>query len=210
MLIANALKGVEMKKIILCLFILISTISAQKKLTLEDAISIALQRNTALIKTKNNLLSNQSQLKNAYGELLPTINAQAQWNWQRVNDAGGTQRDYFGNVVTISPSQTDSRNYSLGFGGGITLFDGLANISNINQKEYNLKSAELFLEKTKQNVVYQTTDYYYQVLNALELKRVREDNVKYYQKFYETVQERNRLGSGKIHRLFAITQGRYS
>ncbi|MEJ5350168.1 MAG: TolC family protein [Melioribacteraceae bacterium] len=184
-----------MKKIILSFLILISPLFAQKKLTLEDAISIALQRNTALIKTKNNLLTNQSQLKNAYGELLPSLNAQAQWNWQRVNDAGGTQRDYFGNIVTIPPSQTDSRSYGLGFGGGITLFDGLANIANISQKENSLKAAELYLEKAKQNVVYQTTDLYYQVLNAEELKRVREDNVKYYQKFYETVQERNRLGS---------------
>lgn len=186
-----------MKRIILTLLILasLSPLLAQKKLTLEDAISIALQRNTSLNKTKNNLLTNESQLKNAYGELLPTIGAQAQWNWQRINDVGGTQRDFFGNVVNIPPSQTDSRYYSIGVGGSITLFDGLANISYVNQKEYSLKAAQFYFEKAKQNVVYQTTDYYYQVLNAQELKRVREDNVKYYQKFYETVQERNRLGS---------------
>lgn len=184
-----------MKKIILLLLILSTVIIAQKKLTLEDAISIALQRNTQLNKTKNSLLSNQSQLKNAYGELLPTVNAQAQWNWQRVNDSGGTQRDYLGNIVTIPPSQIDSRNYSLGIGGGITLFDGLANISTIHQKQNNLEAAKLYYEKAKQNVVYQTTDYYYQVLNAAELKRVREENVKYYQKFFETVQERNKLGA---------------
>ncbi|MGK9369814.1 TolC family protein [Melioribacter sp. Ez-97] len=186
-----------MKKVILPLLIILTAIpiTAQKKLTLDKAISIALDRNTALIKTRNNLESNYSQLKNAYGELLPSFGLQAQWNWQRVNDVGGTQRDFFGNVVEIPPSQTDSRYYSVGMGGNLVLFDGLANVSNIYQKKYNLKAAEYNLEKVKQNVVYETTDYFYQVLNARELMKVREENVKYYEKLYETVNEKNKLGS---------------
>jgi len=168
---------------------------AQKNITLDEAISIALQRNTQLIKSKNQLASNKAQVKNAYGELLPSLGAQGQWNWQRISDIGGTQRDYLGNNVPVPASEVDSRYYSLGLGGSVTLFDGLANIANINQKEDNLKAAEYNLEKLKQNIVFQTTDYFYSILNALELMKVREENVKYYQKFFETVQERNRLGS---------------
>lgn len=186
-----------MKRIFLFVMLMgfILPVNAQKKLTLDEAISIALQRNTALIKTKNNLETNESQLKNAYGSLLPTLGARAEWNWQRVDDAGGVQRNYLGELTDTPPSKTENRNYSLGFGGGITLFDGLANYANIAQKKDNLQSAEYNFEKLKQNVVFTTTDLFYQVLNANELKNVREENVKYYQKFYETVQERNRLGS---------------
>jgi len=185
-----------MKRILLLIisFALLSPIFAQKKLTLEEAISIALQRNTSLIKTKNSLLTSQSQLKNAYGALLPTVNGRAGFSWQRVNDIGGTQRDFFGNEVIIPQSEADSRSYSMSLSGGVTLFDGLANIANINQKDNNLKATEYSIEKKKQDVVYETTNFYYLVLNAAELMRVREDNVKYNQKFYETVQERNRLG----------------
>ncbi|MBM4171684.1 MAG: TolC family protein [Ignavibacteria bacterium] len=185
-----------MKRILLLIisFALLSPIFAQKKLTLEEAISIALQRNTSLIKTKNSLLTSQSQLKNAYGALLPTVNGRAGFSWQRVNDIGGTQRDFFGNEVIIPQSEADSRSYSMSLSGGVTLFDGLANIANINQKDNNLKATEYNIEKKKQDVVYETTNFYYLVLNAAELMRVREDNVKYNQKFYETVQERNRLG----------------
>ncbi|MBI1939626.1 MAG: TolC family protein [Ignavibacteriales bacterium] len=186
-----------MKKIIaaLLMFVMAMPLLAQKKITLDEAVSIALQRNTSLIKTKNNLSSSKSQLKNAYGELIPTFAGQGQWSWQRVNDIGGTQRDFFGNEVLVEASEVDSRSYSLGLGGNVTLFDGLANIANISQKQDNLKSVEYSIEKKKQDVVYDATNYFYQVLNAGELQRVREDNVKYYQKFYETVQERNRLGS---------------
>ncbi|MEW6195663.1 MAG: TolC family protein [Bacteroidota bacterium] len=186
-----------MKKMffLLLMFVTVLPLTAQKKLTLDEAISIALQRNTALIKTKNTIYTGEAQLKNAYGDLLPTLGAQATWNWQRVSDIGGIQRDYFGNDVEVPASEVDSRSYSVGIGGGITLFDGLANISNISQKKDNLQAIEYNIEKAKQNVVYETANYFYQVINADELKKVREENVKYYQKFYETVQERNRLGS---------------
>lgn len=186
-----------MKKIIaaLLLFVTVMPLAAQKKITLDETVSIALQRNTSLIKTKNNLSSSKSQLKNAYGQLLPTFGGQATWGWTRVDDAGGAQVSYRGVTDTTDASKTDSREYSLGAGGNITLFDGLANIANISQKEDNLKAVEYSIEKKKQDVVYEATNFFYQVMNAGELQRVREDNVKYYQKFYETVQERNRLGS---------------
>jgi len=174
---------------------LVLPVFAQKKLTLDEAISIALQGNTLLNKSKNLLETNKSQLKNAYGGLLPTLDASGRWNWQRINDVGGVQRDYLGNLVPVPASEEDGRSYSLSVGGGITLFNGLANIANINQKKDMLQSAEYNLEKSKQDIVFKTINYFYGVLNAQELMKVREENVKYYQKFYETVQERNRLGS---------------
>lgn len=186
-----------MKKIIaaLIMFVMVMPLLAQKKITLDEAVSIALQRNTSLIKTKNNLSSSKSQLKNAYGSLLPSLGGRAGWGWTRVDDPGIAQVSYRGVTDTTAASKTDSREYSVNVGGSITLFDGLANIANISQKEDNLKSVEYSIEKKKQDVVYEATNFFYQVLNAGELQRVREDNVKYYQKFYETVQERNRLGS---------------
>ena len=175
--------------------VLVLPIYAQKKLSLDEAISIALQGNTQLIKSKNQLETNKSQLKNAYGDLLPTLGAQGTWSWQRISDVGGTQRDYLGQIVEVPPSEEQSRSYSLGVGGNFTLFNGLSNIANINQKKSNLDAAEFNLDKLKQDIVFQTISYFYSVLNAQELMRVRNDNVKYYQKLYETVQERNRLGS---------------
>jgi len=168
---------------------------AQKKLTLQEAISIALQRNTSLIKLKYNLDASESQVKNAYGELLPNLSAQGGWSWNRVDDKGGQQVFYGGIAVPTQQSVTDNRSYSLSLYGGITLFNGLSNYANISQKKDNLKANEYDIAKQKQNIVFQTTDLFYTVLNAEELTGVREENVKYFQRLLETVQERNKLGA---------------
>ncbi len=188
-------------KRILVLFLIVAVAVpgfAQKRLTLQEAISIALQRNSALIKLKNGLPGSESQVLNAYGQLVPNLGAQAGWSWQRVNDVGGVQRDFFGNNVVVPPSQVDNRNYNIGIGGNVTLFNGLSNYANISQKKDNLKAAEYNIDKQKQNIVFQTADLYYTVLNAEEMLKVRDENVHYYQKFLETVQERNRLGAVAI------------
>jgi outer membrane protein len=194
-----------MKRILIITLVLAIVLPsfAQKKLTLQEAISIALQGNSALTKMKNNLETSKSSVLNAYGKLIPNLGGQAGWSWQRVNDVGGKQRDYFGQEVDIPPSQTDSRNYNIALSSDITLFNGLANYASINQAKENLKSAEYSISKQKQTIVFQTTDLYYNVLNADELLKVRDENLQYYKKFLETVQERNKLGSVAIADVYA-------
>ncbi len=186
-----------MKRITILLIVLMIAAPnfAQKKLTLQEAISIALQRNTTLIKSKNSLSTSESQLKNAYGALAPSLGASAGWNWQRTEDKGGIQRDYLGNTRETPASTDENRSYSVGVNGNVMLFNGLANYASISQSKNNLRASEYNIAKIKQNIVYTTTDYFYIVLNAEELLGVREENVKYYKKLYETIQERNRLGS---------------
>ena len=190
-----------MKKYLVFLFIIFfSGFSfAQEKLTLKKAISIALQRNSGLIKSKNNLKTNKSQLKNAYGALLPSFGASSGWNWNRVSDkGGGKQIDFFGNVTAIKASQTDTRSYRVSAGGNWVLFNGLANFANISKQKNNLEAARYALNNLKQEIVLQTTEYYYNILNARELLKVRKDNVAYNKKLLETIKEKNKLGSVAI------------
>jgi len=187
-----------MKKIILLLTLFSITAFAQKQLTLDEAIKIALQKNPNLIKLENNLTGSEKQLKSAYGQLLPSLGAQAGWSWQRITDAGSQQRNFLGEIVNVPPSTVENRSYSAGIGGSVTLFNGLANYANIYQKQNLLKANEYDIAKLKQSIVYQTSDFYFAVLNAEELMRVREENVKYFEKFYESVNERNKLGSVAI------------
>src|ERR1035437_8868901 len=62
---------------------------SQKLLTLEEAVNIALQRNTILQKSVNSIDSYQSNVKAAYGNLLPTLGAQGSWQWTRSETKGG-------------------------------------------------------------------------------------------------------------------------
>src|SRR5574338_319473 len=85
--------------------------SAQQRLTLNDAITYALNHNTNVVKSANSIEAYVSNVKNAYGNLLPNLNLGGGFNWQRVTDNGGSKQiDYFGNLQTIGPSQVDSRN----------------------------------------------------------------------------------------------------
>ncbi|MBU1097172.1 MAG: hypothetical protein CVV23_03795 [Ignavibacteriae bacterium HGW-Ignavibacteriae-2] len=187
---------------LMCMF-LIAPIFAQKKLTLSEAIQIALQRNSSLIKSKNNLETAKSSLKSAYGDLLPNLRLSGNWGWKRIDDDGGLQNDYFGQSVNIPASTSENRSWSVSAGGSVVLFDGLANYANISQSENNLQAAEYSLDKFKQDIVQYTADFYYSVLNAMALKKVREDNVKYNEKLFETIVERNKLGSVPIADVYA-------
>jgi len=186
-----------MNKLWLFLFFLISSsLFAQKMLTLDDAISTALQRNPNLIKSSNSLTVDKANIKNAYGELLPSLGVSGDWYWRRITDAGGgTQVDYFGNETTIPETKSDTRNFSVGASGGVVLFDGFSNYAKISQSKNNYESSKQTLFKLKQDIVYTTTTLYYLVVSNEELVKVRQDNVKFNQKLLEQIQERNKLGS---------------
>jgi outer membrane protein len=194
-----------MKKYLVIMAALLVTMPtfAQKQLTLDEAVKMALQKNPNLIKLKNSLDGAKAQLKSAYGDLLPSLGASANFNWQRIEDAGSSQRNFLGELVEVPASTVENRSYSAGIGGNVTLFDGLANYATISQRKDNLQASEYNISKLKQTIVYQTTDFYYVVLNAEDLMRVREENVKYFQKFYESVNERNKLGSVAIADVYA-------
>ncbi len=181
--------------ILMVLLFLSSNLIAQTTLTLEEAISIALQRNSNLIKGKNALMVDKASIKSAYGDLLPNFGVSGSWGWTRLIDDGGEPIYFEGYELETQPTDNQSRNYSVSAGGSITLFDGLANYARIAQSENDLKSAQFTLDKLKQDIVYTTTFYYYGVISTGELVKVREENVKFNEKLLETIKERNRLGS---------------
>ena len=167
---------------------------AQKELSLSDAITIALHQNTSLIKSQNNLQVNSSAVKSAYGNLLPNLNLNGSWNWQRITDKGGeTQIDYFGRETTLPPSAIDTRSYSLSAGGNVTLFDGLSNIANIDQAKNNLESAKLTLEKQKQDIILQTANYYFAIISYDSLLKYQDEDLKYNQELLKEIKEKQQL-----------------
>lgn len=152
----------------------------QKLLTLNEAIQIALNQNTSVVKSTNSLSSFESNIKSAYGNLLPNLNLTGGFGWQRVSDDGGkTQYDFFGNPQTLGPSEIDSRSWSVSAGGSVTLFDGLSNLAQINKSKSDYESAKLTLEKLKQDVILQTASLYTQIISFQKLQTFQEEDLKY-------------------------------
>lgn len=184
-----------MRKYLIIIFTLIlsTTLCAQKKLTLDEAVSIALQRNSNLIKTTNSIEIDRSQLKSAWGDLFPDLGVSGSWGWSKYIDDRGS-RFIQGQEFQTGSISNEVRSYSLSAGGGVTLFNGLANYKSIGQSEDDLDAAEYNLEKVKQDIVLSTIELYYEVLKAKSLLKVGEDNLEFNKKLYETIEERNKLG----------------
>jgi len=153
---------------------------AQEKINLGKAITIALNRNTSVIKSNNSLETSNAAVKNAYGNFLPSFNVNGGWSWQRItNQQGTTQLDYLGNPQNISTPTTDSRNYSVSAGGNFTLFDGLSSIAALNQSKNSVQTAKMDLEKLKQDVILQTVNLYVNIINFEKVKKFQEEDYKY-------------------------------
>lgn len=179
-------------KILFPAFILtcLIALNAQEKITLRQAITIALHQNTSVIKSANNLETSNAAVKNAYGNFLPNLNFSSGWNWQRVsNSKGATVVNYFGEAQTLGPTETDSRSYSMSLGGNVTLFDGLANISSLNQKKNDLQSAKYDLDKLRQDVSLQTVNLFITITNNEKILKFQEEDLKYNKDMLNKVKE---------------------
>lgn len=174
----------------------------QETLTLDEAINIALQRNSSLQAAINNLRTYESGKLASYGNLLPSLNASGSWGWTRNEDAG-TSYNIGGFFITVPPSVTENRNWSVRADASWTLFDGLANFASVSQSENELEAARLSLQRLKQDVVFQTVSLFYDVINSKQLLTVAQDDLLREQKNYETISERNKLGAVTLADVYA-------
>ena len=189
-----------MKRSFYFLFVIVlifftNNVYSQTVLSLDEAIQTALHQNTSVVKSTNSIAAFQANLKSAYGNLLPSLGINGGFGWQRTSDNGGTQIDYFGNPQTLGPSQIDSRNWSVSAGGGVTLFNGLSNIAQINQSKENLESAKLTLEKLKQDVILQTVTLYTQIISYQKLLSFQEGDLKYNEGLLDQIKQKYNLKS---------------
>jgi outer membrane protein len=182
----------------LLIFLLSIAGYSQKLLTLEDAVNIAMQRNTILQKSENSIKSYESNVKAAYGNLLPTLGAQGgyQWTYSKQTIVNGIP-------LNLPNPVTTQQSFSVGAATNWTLFDGLSNLATISQNKNNLESAQMTLLRLKQSIVFQTTSNYYDIINATELLKVKEEDVIWNEKNLETITERNKLGAVTLADVYA-------
>lgn len=174
----------------------------QKVLTLNEAIQIALQRNPDLQKSENNISAYKSGVLASYGNFLPSLNAGGSFGWSSTQTQARTV-NILGSVFTIPSSTSQSRSYSANVSTGITLFDGLSNFAQLAKSKNDLKAARLSLERTKQDIVFQTMSLYYSVINAQQQLKVNEGDVAWNKKNLETIEEQNKLGAATLADLYA-------
>jgi outer membrane protein len=177
---------------------------AQNLLKLDEAVNIALQRNPDLQRSTNSISSYESAVKASYGSFLPSLGAFGSWDWRR-NESGIAQTfiDPNTGATLYSSGTTESRTFNAGAGMDWVLFNGFSNFASLSQSNNSLEAARMSLSRLKQDIVFQTIRYYYEIINNQKLLAFKEDDVKSNQRNLETITERNRLGAVTLADVYA-------
>ncbi|MDR3609940.1 MAG: TolC family protein [Ignavibacteriaceae bacterium] len=189
---------------ILLVTILLSsiTVSAQKKLSLQEAISMALNQNTSIIKSANSLDVTNEAVKTAYGALIPTLGVNGGFDWSHSNYNSKAASNLTG-IPNTPAFSGESRSWSLSVGGDVTLFDGLSTYANIHSKENTLISAKYDLEKQKQDLILQTVTLYTAIVSNKKLLDFQAEDLKYNQALLEKIRQMYAIKSVPVPDVFA-------
>jgi outer membrane protein len=183
------MRRIERNFLLLFLITLSSALVAQdtiSKLTYDEAVKIALKNNVNLNQQKNTLFSRQVQRNQSVASFLPTIRLAGfaeHSEGQIPNPDGGelqdTKQDFVGANIRAD----------------LGLFNGLNRLNTFYQSSQQFKSQTALVNRTKQDVVFNVTNQYLQVLLDQELVRIANENYKTQNVTLEQLREQVTLGA---------------
>ena len=181
----------KLKKFVLSLLLatlpLNSSVSAEMlNVNLEDCKKLALTNNRSIEQSSASRENAQWLLKRYRRATGPSLS----WT-SAANKIGG--KDY---VTRRAAAGTPDYDYSFDNTLRLTypLYTGGRNENNIKSANFSLNSADLTLENTRQQVIYNTTAAYYDVLRNKNLVAVKENNVKLLQEHLDQVNSKFEIG----------------
>jgi outer membrane protein len=191
-----------MKKLIFFIFIfqITTLVKAQEasqapvKLTYKEAVKIAVQNNVNLNQQKNNLYSRQVQKNQTMVAFLPSVGIQggiAHTEGQQPNPDGGELQD-----LSVD-------NINANIQAGVTLFNGFTRINTLQQGINQFKAQTSLVRRTEQDVIFNVTNQYLQVLLDQELLKIAEESFKAQQVALDQLKELANLGARAEADLFA-------
>ena len=133
-------------------------IDLSQPLTLEQCIQIGLEKSTRMRNARLNLAIQELRVKNARARYFPQIFATGNYDFSDRVDFG------------FEPD-----NYDLGLRGQYTLWDNGQREGNFAQAKSRRNATESRNEEIKQNLIFQITEAYYNVIKRQELVSVSEE-----------------------------------
>ncbi len=136
--------------------------------TLEEAISLAVRSQPAIIQARGDVLLAQAERREAIGNWLPSLTGTSGWSTnssQRFDQA--TQR-------TVNGASTS---YSAGFNASLQIFDGFRRAAQSRASSAGATSADAALVNQRFQVALQTKRAFFSAVAADELVRVAETRV---------------------------------
>lgn len=193
----------KQKTLFILLFGLISTsLFAQnadvRVITIDEAISIALENNYSLKQAKNELDLAEDLIFSEKADFLPSISA-------NMNGTRTTGQQFLFDRFSegLDPFvDVSSQSISGGMNANINLFNGFNNILTLKSSQSNKESREQQYERAKELVIFNTASRYLQVLLDKELLAIAKQNLETSTAQLEQVQAQVELGARPMVDLF--------
>jgi len=153
------------------------------KVTLEQAVQIALKNNPVVLQASENVIATQAEVTATVGDFLPTLS---------VNTKGYYQYDGRQNTTNLGEQlDQDYLGLDLALTANLTVFDGLSNLASMKGARLEKNAAESSKSWTKQSLAYEVATRYFMVARSRELVFLEEKNL-----------EQNKLQLDKIESYF--------
>tara|TARA_R110002020_G_scaffold180767_14_gene375373 strand:+ start:4003 stop:5373 length:1371 start_codon:yes stop_codon:yes gene_type:complete len=162
----------HMKKIAIPFFFLILSISIQaqtKQWTLQECVNHALENNISVKQSELDLELTEADKLEAVGNFLPSLNANASAS----KNTG----------LSLNPTNNQLENTTFGSASaainvGLTLFDGLRNVRQLQRSKLSELAAQYRLDKMKDDIALAVANSYLQVLlNKANLEVAKSQNI---------------------------------
>ena len=165
-----------------------TTLRAQDstRITLQEAIDVALENNYQLKQAKNSLDFAEFQEWSEKADYLPSLSGSLNGS-RREGSQFIPGTDNFVNTV--------SRGISGSLNLNIPIFSGFENLNSFRSSRYNKRSEKENLQRVRETVIFQTASNYLQVILDKELLEIDKENLAASQKTLEQVQAQVEVGS---------------
>jgi outer membrane protein len=177
--------------VIFCLLFISTTLVAQEKLTLQQAIEMALKNNYDINIVKNNAIiaANSNTLGNA--GMLPKVDLQASTNL-----ANNATKQEFSSGLTVDKSGVKSTNINAGVYLSWTLFDGMKMFATHKRLQEMETMGALSSKIQIENSISQIIVNYYNIVRQKQLIKGLSENITISEERLKIAQKKMEIGSG--------------
>jgi outer membrane protein len=155
---------------LICLALFTFSLNAQDMdLTYEEAVKIALEQNVDLRTQDNQMDVIRAEWVQSRGEMAPSIQA----NLRGYRASGNTFLEQEARTIN-----TTSDNLSASLDANLNVFSGFSQINRLKYANANYKAQQKLIERTSQDVIFEVTNEFLQVLLDIEFLKIAEDNLK--------------------------------
>lgn len=171
------------------------TASAQvtQEITFQDAVRIALDQNTQLRRSANQLRFSEIDVRSARAAYLPSFN---------LSTGGGTNFGLSFDTNVGELRTTANSRFNINASSSVTLFDGFQRRSALRQSRLNVTASDLNLDRQRQLVVFQVATQFLAYIQASEQIAVQQENLAAAQQLLAQIEEFVRVGTRPVSDLY--------